>query len=292
MDVKEPEPSVDVKEPEPGAEPGVDVKEPEPSETPATTGDAAILPSETDRLRSENRKLDDRVSLLLSELAEHRRDRARTYVADTPQVHLIADEWKHFRDQDFRGVARSVLKLLPPPENPADKRRQRARIHSLLARELLMRPCEDQLADRRRDGLRRFLATLEEYPLSPAQRLAIVAVVETELTPGPHTPSDRGPGLWSLLGLDVATEKQEEHEDLQRRLKALAERATRLVAKILSTEPPARLELDAAGMTFDEELHDAMPGGAEHGTVLWSTFPRYCVGERVIVKASVFAMDD
>jgi hypothetical protein len=260
-----------------------------------TAGGAVTSTAEMDTLRQEYAKLEhkyvtleererelaERVSHLLSELADHRRDRARTYVADTPQAHLIADAWKLLGGQGFRAIGRKLLPLAVPGVSGKERRPALARIRAELSREILMHDFRRLRAVKERLELKDFLDRLHELPLPAARRAAVAAVVEPMLVAA--APQAVGVAdVLDHLGIDPDAHGKALGPDIE----ALLAKAGELVAKVLSTDPPGELWVDE-DVAFDPERHQAELGSAEEGMVRSTSHPGYRLGDRVICKALV-----
>ncbi|MCP4654923.1 MAG: coiled-coil domain-containing protein 22 [bacterium] len=267
----------------------------------------ARLERSYDRLHKRERELTARFSQLLSELAEHRRDRARTYVSDSPQAHLIVESWKLLRDQEFRNIGRKILGLLPQaPDASIEARREgMAKLKSTLSREILMREYRRLRAIHRRVVLWEFVESLKNLPFEKAQRTAIAEVVESALAPhptdgdgertapvagAPESQEERlqtaAQRMWDLLGLDEAMLG----DSLGPQIEALFAKGAELVAEVLHTEPPGELWMDEVGVLFDADRHQVELGCEEAGTIRWTSYPGYRHGDRVLCKAVVFTV--
>ncbi len=263
----------------------------------------ARLERDYERLHKRERELTARFSQLLSELAEHRRDRARTYVSDSPQAHLIVERWKQLRDQEFRNAVRKIFGLLPqaPEASIAARREAMARLKSILAREVLMREYLRLRAIHRRVVLWEFVESLKNLPLGKAQRTAIAEVIEAALATHPTERTAAVAGvpeseeerlravarkLWHLLGIEEAALGDSSGPQVE----ALFGKGAELVAEVLHTDPPGELWIDEAGEPFDADRHQVELGCEEAGTVRWTSYPGYRHGDRVLCKAVVFTV--
>jgi len=269
----------------------------------------ARLEQAYDRLHKKERELTTRFSRLLGELAEHRRDRARTYVSDSPQAHLIVENWKLLRDQDFRNAGRKIFPLLPRSPDPSiEERRERmAKLKSALSQEILMREYRRLRAIRRRLVLWEFVESLKNLPLEKAQRTAIADVVESALASNPpegdgvrtapaagvsasESQEERlqnaARGMWGLLGLNELVLG----DSLGSEIVTLFGKGAELVDEVLHTDPPGELWMDESGVPFDADRHEVELGCEEGGTIRWTSYPGYRFGDRVICKAVVFTV--
>jgi len=251
------------------------------------TGEIRFLRQERARLEETNenlnkvrRELDERISKLLGELSEQRRDRSRTYVADAAQPHLVAERLRVWKDQALRAVSREVCGHSPSPEtpSPAWRRETQGKVRSVLS-QALVDACRRQEVAQRATQLKRLLASLADVGIANHRYQAVTEILAPELEAPPKV---RDP--WESLGLEPPPAEAEVHANLT----AFLQRNDEIVALVRSTDPPGKLWIAEEGEPFDPSRHEAEPFCEEGGYVVRTSAPGYQVADRVLVKAVVF----
>lgn len=75
----------------------------------------------------------------------------------------------------------------------------------------------------------------------------------------------------------------------------MVEKGLKLVKEIVNDDPPGHFLIASQGETFNPENHEPVPGCELSGQIVYTTYPGYCVNNRIIgesLKASVFTEPD
>lgn len=75
----------------------------------------------------------------------------------------------------------------------------------------------------------------------------------------------------------------------------MVKKGLKLVKEIVNDDPPGHFLIASQGETFNPENHEPVPGCEPSGQIVYTTYPGYCVNNRIIgesLKASVFTEPD
>ncbi|TAF02049.1 MAG: hypothetical protein EAZ78_16000 [Oscillatoriales cyanobacterium] len=225
------------------------------------------LQSRIDDLERENQELYARVSSLMSKLSARDRDKTITITSNDsiPQRDALTQKFIQINNQFFNAASNDVFNhlLASQPNLKAYRKRETARIKFTLAKMVFIEARE--LFTRSNSLLQQdFPQTVQMFTDKLLQNLGMPERVNCP-------PS------------------------IIKSLENLIEEVLKLVKDIVNDEPPGELFIENEGTVFNPERHQPVPGCEPSGRILYTTYPGYCINNRILgdaFKAFVFTVPE
>ncbi|NEP81483.1 MAG: hypothetical protein F6K39_26955 [Okeania sp. SIO3B3] len=216
-----------------------------------------------DKLESENQELRQRVSFLLSKLNARDRDKSSTITSNDSrrQRDVLTQEFIQINTQEITGIGNEIFNHLSQINSnlKAKRKREIAKIKSVFSKYIFDKGSQCFTADNSIEE-DKFPQVVEYFTNSI---LTDLQIPETAKIPEPiHT-----------------------------NLKNLVEKGLNLVKEIVNDDPPGHFLITNQGEAFDPEKHQPVAGCEPSGKIVYTTYPGYCVNDRIIgesLKAFVF----
>jgi hypothetical protein len=202
--------------------------------------------------------LNERMNKALSALANLRRDKSTSYVADLgPQNHIVSQGFKVFGDQELHHVATEIYVRLSAFDQEVITKRKVviAELKSILSTEIFIKG--------------RGVVEARNMSSKPVTDIIVNNAVEA---------------INRKLGREILNSVSSPLNDM---LKDLVSKGEDLIDKALHAEPPGEFWVAPLGEEFDPERYEPILGCEDSGRVTLTVFPGYSVGGRVYSKAQV-----
>ena len=220
-----------------------------------------------DELERENQELRESKSSLLSKLSDRYRDTSNTITSDEsrPQRDVLTEKFIQLKTQEITIVGNEIFNHLSQINSDlkVNRKREIAKIKYVFSQQIFDKgsqcfTCDNSI------GEDKFPQVVEDFTTSILTDLQI-------------------PEAAKFL------------EAIPTNLKNLVEKGLKLVKEIVNDNPPGHFLIASQGETFNPENHEPVPGCEPSGQIVYTTYPGYCVNDRIIgesLKASVFTEPD
>ncbi|NEQ71995.1 MAG: hypothetical protein F6K23_02250 [Okeania sp. SIO2C9] len=221
------------------------------------------LQTRIDDLESDNQKLHKRVSSLLSKLDNRDRDKSSTITSNDSrrQRDVLTQEFIQLNTQEITGLGNEIFNHLSQINSDlkAHRKREIAKIKSVFSKHIFG------------EGSQCF-------------------------TPDNSIEEDKIPQLIEDFTKSILTdlkipETAKIPEPIPTNLKNLVEKGLKLVKEIVNDDPPGHFLIANQGDAFNSEKHQPVAGCEPNGKIVYTTYPGYCVNDRIIgesLKTFVF----
>ncbi|MDJ0515004.1 MAG: hypothetical protein QNJ74_01685 [Trichodesmium sp. MO_231.B1] len=210
-----------------------------------------------DELEKENQELRQSKSSLLSRLNARDRDKSSTITSNDShrQRDILAQEFIQLNTQEITGLGNEIFNHLSHINSDlkANRKREVARIKSVFSQHIFGEGSKYFTADN----------SIEE---------------------------DKFPNAVEDLTNSILTDLQIPEtakipEPIRTNLKNLVEKGLKLVKEIVNDDPPGHFLIAQQGEAFNPEQHEPVPGCKSSGKIVYTTYPGYCVNNRIIGEA-------
>lgn len=280
-------------------------------------------------LKRERDESESKRAGMLSILAEAKRNRETSYVSgERPQNHLLIQEFKQLKDQDFHSVSNDILQHVSEanPLLKVDrklKKQEIANIKAILSNHIFIKglglaignnsnnsnhkdfPIEivDNAVKNISDALYSTLQLNQQSKAVESLRSDIESLVKRTISLTENSEIIAIIGLETEADFNQASKHISEgiyndlklisiSDTLKSEIDNLVMKGLKLVKKIANADPPGALVLFNKGEVFNSEKHEAMHGSDDEGKVNITIFPAYIVGTRVFEKAVVMTVPE
>lgn len=220
-----------------------------------------------DELERENQELRESKSSLLSKLSDRDRDTSNTITSDEsrPQRDVLTENFIQLKTQEITSVGHEIFNHLSQINSDlkVNRKREIAKIKYVFSQQIFDKGSQCFTGDNS-IGEDKFPQVVEDFTTSILTDLQI-------------------------------TEAAKFPEPIPTNLKNLVEKGLKLVKEIVNDDPPGHFLIASQGETFNPENHEPVPGCEPSGQIVYTTYPGYCVNNRIIgesLKASVFTEPD
>ena len=218
-------------------------------------------------LENENEKLRKLKSSLLSKLSDRDRDTSNTITSDEsrPQRDVLTENFIQLKTQEITSVGHEIFNHLSQINSDlkVNRKREIAKIKYVFSQQIFDKGSQCFTGDNS-IGEDKFPQVVEDFTTSILTDLQI-------------------------------TEAAKFPEPIPTNLKNLVKKGLKLVKEIVNDDPPGHFLIASQGETFNPENHEPVPGCEPSGQIVYTTYPGYCVNNRIIgesLKASVFTEPD
>ncbi len=220
-----------------------------------------------DELEKENQELRQSKSSLLSKLNARDRDKSTTITSNDSlrQRDVLTQEFIQLNTQEITGLGNEIFNHLSQINSDLKARRKReiAKIKSVFSQHIFDKGSQCFTPDNsiEEDKFPQVVEDLKNSILTDLQ------IPETTKIPEP----------------------------ISTNLKNLVEKGLKLVKEIVNDDSPGHFLIPNPGDAFNPENHQPVPGCEPSGKILYTTYPGYCVDNRIIgeaLKAFVFTEPD
>ncbi|MCC3568577.1 MAG: hypothetical protein EAZ09_20160 [Oscillatoriales cyanobacterium] len=217
----------------------------------------AQLQAKIEELERENQELHGRVSSLMGKLSDRDRDKASTLTSDESrrQRDVLTQDFTHLNTQDFNAASSQIFnhRCEAKPDLKANRKLEIASIKSIFSKRILKGGNEFFVSNK--------LIQPEDFPKT-TEWFTDLLLKDLEMPMRANCP-----------------------EAILKSLENLVEKGLRLVKDIVNDEPPGELLIDDEGSVFNPERHQPVPGCEPSGMILYTTYPGYCINNRILVEA-------
>ena len=220
-----------------------------------------------DELERENQELRESKSSLLRKLSDRDRDTSNTITSDEsrPQRDVLTENFIQLKTQEITSVGHEIFNHLSQINSDlkVNRKREIAKIKYVFSQQIFDKGSQCFTGDNS-IGEDKFPQVVEDFTTSILTDLQI-------------------------------TEAAKFPEPIPTNLKNLVEKGLKLVKEIVNDDPPGHFLIASQGETFNPENHEPVPGCEPSGQIVYTTYPGYCVNNRIIgesLKASVFTEPD
>lgn len=220
-----------------------------------------------DELERENQELRESKSSLLSKLSDRDCDTSNTITSDEsrPQRDVLTENFIQLKTQEITSVGHEIFNHLSQINSDlkVNRKREIAKIKYVFSQQIFDKGSQCFTGDNS-IGEDKFPQVVEDFTTSI---LTDLQIPETAKFPEP----------------------------IPTNLKNLVEKGLKLVKEIVNDDPPGHFLIASQGETFNPENHEPVPGCEPSGQIVYTTYPGYCVNNRIIgesLKASVFTEPD
>ena len=218
-------------------------------------------------LENENQELRESKSSLLSKLSDRDRDTSNTITSDEsrPQRDVLTENFIQLKTQEITSVGHEIFNHLSQINSDlkVNRKREIAKIKYVFSQQIFDKGSQCFTGDNS-IGEDKFPQVVEDFTTSILTDLQI-------------------------------TEAAKFPEPIPTNLKNLVKKGLKLVKEIVNDDPPGHFLIASQGETFNPENHEPVPGCEPSGQIVYTTYPGYCVNNRIIgesLKASVFTEPD
>ena len=218
-------------------------------------------------LKRQNEKLRESKSSLLSKLSDRDRDTSNTITSDEsrPQRDVLTEKFIQLKTQEITSVGHEIFNHLSQINSDlkVNRKREIAKIKYVFSQQIFDKGSQCFTGDNS-IGEDKFPQVVEDFTTSILTDLQI-------------------------------TEAAKFPEPIPTNLKNLVKKGLKLVKEIVNDDPPGHFLIASQGETFNPENHEPVPGCEPSGQIVYTTYPGYCVNNRIIgesLKASVFTEPD
>lgn len=216
-----------------------------------------------DELERENQELRESKSSLLSKLSDRDRDTSNTITSDEsrPQRDVLTENFIQLKTQEITSVGHEIFNHLSQINSDlkVNRKREIAKIKYVFSQQIFDKGSQCFTGDNS-IGEDKFPQVVEDFTTSILTDLQIPEAAKFP-------------------------------EPIPTNLKNLVEKGLKLVKEIVNDDPPGHFLIASQGETFNPENHEPVPGCEPSGQIVYTTYPGYCVNNRIIgesLKASVF----
>ena len=220
-----------------------------------------------DELERENQELRESKSSLLSKLSDRDRDTSNTITSDEsrPQRDVLTENFIQLKTQEITSFGHEIFNHLSQINSDlkAHRKREISKIKHVFSKHIFDKGSQ-YFTDNNSIGEDKFPQVVEDFTTSILTDLQI-------------------------------TEAAKFPEPIPTNLKNLVKKGLKLVKEIVNDDPPGHFLIASQGETFNPENHEPVPGCEPSGQIVYTTYPGYCVNNRIIgesLKASVFTEPD
>ncbi|MCF2145842.1 hypothetical protein IQ276_005075 [Desmonostoc muscorum LEGE 12446] len=225
------------------------------------------LQKRIDDLERENKELNSRVTSLLSKLDKENRDKAVTITSDDSlrQRDSLTQDFIRLNTQDFTAVSNELFnyRCQINSDLKSDRKAEIARIKSLLSKKIFQEGRDLFISDRNLFQKENLSSIIKDFADDIIKQLIISEDQSTEV---PRNNLDK-----------------------------LIDKGLNLLIEILNAQPPGEFLIEDEGSKFNPERHQAVTGCESGGKILYTTYPGYCVNNRIIgdaLKAYVYTVSE
>lgn len=215
------------------------------------------LQSRIDDLERENQELHARVSSLMGKLSDDRRDKTGTITSNDSrrQRDVLTQDFTHLNTQDFNAASSQIFnhRCEAKPDLKANRKLEIASIKSIFSK-LILKGGNDFFVSNK-------LIQPEDFPKT-TEWFTDLLLKDLEMPKRANCP-----------------------KAILKSLENLVEKGLRLVKDIVNDDPPGELLIDDEGSVFNPERHQPVPGCEPSGRILYTTYPGYCINNRILVEA-------
>lgn len=220
-----------------------------------------------DYLERENQELHARVSSLIGKLSDRDRDKTSTITSNDsrPQRDVLTQKFIQLNNQDFTAASIEIFnhRCSVNPALKDDRKREIAFVKSILSKHILKNGSDLFISNK--------LIQPEDFPKT-AESFTDLLLKDLEMPTRANCPK-------AILNTLVN----------------LVEKGLKLVKDIVNDEPPGELLIENGGTIFNAKTHQPVQGCEATGRILYTTYPGYCVNNRIIgeaLKAFVFTVPE
>ena len=214
-------------------------------------------------LENENQELRESKSSLLSKLSDRDRDTSNTITSDEsrPQRDVLTENFIQLKTQEITSFGHEIFNHLSQINSDlkAHRKREISKIKHVFSKHIFDKGSQC-FTDNNSIGEDKFPQVVEDFTTSILTDLQIPEAAKFP-------------------------------EPIPTNLKNLVEKGLKLVKEIVNDDPPGHFLIASQGETFNPENHEPVPGCEPSGQIVYTTYPGYCVNNRIIgesLKASVF----
>lgn len=251
---------------------------------------------------------------LLVETASLKRNTGTHYegTSERPQHHVLTGEYKTLKEQHLDPLANSLFNFLAT-SNPELKKKRKETLNDikaaistsvLLHGQEIMRGQSTALGERTTETLKEMKELLcqrlelddqtfpQQEQVSELLKKAVTLAQGKVQYPAPGNWQDEDfqqastelrDRLYQVSELNITSLSQELETEVQKAI----QKALRFLERAAFADPPACLNLDNEGDSFDSNYHEAAKGWDDEGTVIKTIYPVYLVNGEAKVKAVV-----
>ncbi|NET24567.1 hypothetical protein [Okeania sp. SIO1I7] len=221
------------------------------------------LQTRIDKLEKENQELRESKSSLLSKLSTRDRDKSSTITSNDSrrQRDVLTQEFTQLNTQEITDIGNKIFNHLSKTNSDLKPHRKReiAKIKSVFSQHIFDKGSQCFTADNfiEKDNFPQVVENFTNSILTDLQ------IPETAKIPEP----------------------------IPTNLKNLVEKGLNLVKEIVNDDPPGHFLIANQGDAFNSEKHQPVAGCEPNGKIIYTTYPGYCVNDRIIgesLKAFVF----
>jgi hypothetical protein len=251
------------------------------------------LEGENAALKKEKDELNKRVSSLLQELANYRRDKTKTAILGESQTTAIYQEFQNFKDQDIQSTGNQIFQYLSDqdPSLRDNRRAEIAQLFSILSQEILVKESQRLARVHIKDRTDQVRKSVEHLAISKDSRDKIIESINIAISEEFGGDSANNfDATMQVANVICQTWRVELSTTLPflERLGELIQDGHKLVKRIDSTDPPGELWIEAKDTHFNHEKHEAYGGSNEVGIIQWTVYPGYRHENRIYAKPVVF----
>ncbi|NEN87863.1 MAG: hypothetical protein F6K48_02630 [Okeania sp. SIO3H1] len=221
------------------------------------------LEKEKKEIKRKKEEISKSRSSLLSELSALKRDKSTTITSNESrrQRDVLAQDFIQLNTQKITSIGNEIFNHLSQINSDlkANRKREIAKIKSVFSQHIFSEGSKCFTADNliEQDNFPQVVENLTNSILTDLQ------IPETAKFPEP----------------------------IPTNLKNLVEKGLKLVKEIVNDDPPGHFLIANQGDAFNSEKHQPVAGCEPNGKIIYTTYPGYCVNDRIIgesLKAFVF----
>ncbi|HAT81579.1 MAG TPA: hypothetical protein DCS17_09515, partial [Flavobacterium sp.] len=215
-------------------------------------------------LEAENEALKKKSGEMFATLSRQNRNETTTITSDNSrrQRDTLISEFQTLASQDFKRITVQIFNylILINPELQNNRKQEEAKIRSILSERILIAG---------------FNWITEKNSVSSESNLWITKAKE----------------ITQLITQDLFQQSTGNiSKEIIESLENLTQKGLKLVKDIINDQPPGELWIEPKGKNFNPDKHEPIIGCEADGLILYTTYPGYRTGSRILEKAIVFTV--